>query len=236
MPPKNKPHATPASTKKKKQPVGDDVEDLVNLMTELTFKLPSDEVRGRNFACPFPYRWEVYTVSGHRYLKMTFLSCGLMRKDFGPLMSKDGKVLSISVILPPVFLDPKVLFKYHYVVLEQGGGSDNMYEATAVNCKAIKEDFDMQPVKIKLNIKLPFKCLQTFEDPYNQTGGYEHLDYPYKAKPDQIEDPGHPGQFIDAPDTRAPEERDTRVYMLHTTMKAADELRQEHVPTGRRFV
>ena len=111
-----------------------------------------------------------------------------------------------------------------------------MYETVAAHFKAIKEKYEMQPIKVKIKVKLPFQCSQKFDDPYNQAGpGYESINYLYKAKPREIDNPLNPGNLINAPETRSAPEQDTRVLMLHVTLKAADEHRQEFAPTGRRF-
>jgi hypothetical protein len=140
------------------------------------------------------------------------------------------------VKLLPIFTDPEALFKYQYLgTIAPGGGSDNMYETTAAHFKAIKEKYEMERIETVLKIGLPFRCSQAFDDPYNQTvSGYEHIDYTYTAMPDRVDDPANPGHLT--PDTRSALARDTRVsIMLHVSLKAADEYRQDFSPTGRRF-
>jgi hypothetical protein len=141
----------------------------------------------------------------------------------------------VTVKLPPIFTDPEALFKYQYQgTIAPGGGSDNMYETTAAHFKAIKEKYEMERIETVLKIGLPFRCSQAFDDPYNQAiAGYGHIDYPYLAMPDQVDDPANPG--ILTPDTRSDLERNTRVSMLHVSLKAADEHRQDFSPTGRRM-
>jgi hypothetical protein len=151
-------------------------------------------------------------------------------------MSPNGKKLTVSVMIPPIFYDPEALFKYQYDGgLELGGGTDNMYEANSINCQDLQEKYSMEDIKVKVDIMLPFTCHKQFEDPYNENNGYEHTDYPYKASSDTIEDPANAGHRINAPETRTPEEINTRVFLLQTTLKAVDVAREGFKPTTRRF-
>jgi hypothetical protein len=237
MAPKGKAPSTPGSTKKAPgAPKRDDVDELTDRLKEIKIQFEAGQRRGQNMTCILPHIWTVYTIDGHNYLRISFLTWGILIRDFLPLISKDGLSLNMTVKFPPIFTDQTALYKYQYAgALEQGGGTDSMYETVNSHIKCIKEKTSMERIEAKLKIGLPFKCSQTFEDPYDRQDGpgYEHMDYPYKAKADQVTDAG--GNLVDAPETRTNEEMNTRVSMLVLTLKAADEHREEFVPSGRRF-
>jgi hypothetical protein len=72
MPPR-KTSATPCPAKKPAgAPKNDDVDELVDRLKEIKF--PAGQTSGHNYDCILPHHWQVYTIRGHKYLRINFLS------------------------------------------------------------------------------------------------------------------------------------------------------------------
>lgn len=195
---------TPTSSKRKSDD-DDDVEMLANRMNLMTL---DDDVnlRGYNFNCIHPYFYWTYPLNVYKFIKFEFLVWTPYKADCFPKISTDGLYLYMATRIPNRFVGLSRLFGYYGAANIQGDfndTSDMMVQKGKETTNMIRDTrFGHDDIKPTTKIKLPFKVLQEFEDPYRPGAdpafkGYDLRSYPH-------------------------EHVDRHVYIFHVSLKSAD--------------
>jgi hypothetical protein len=168
--------------------------------------LEADAEKGYNFSCIMPHFWFTYTVDGDKYMKVEILCWGMHQNDVTPQMDQFGKVLKVSSKIPDRSLDVSRLWELQYSGMN--GSDTTMCQAASAIIKDIRDANNMGPIESVIEIKLPFKCKQRFQDPYDNGAnavGFEFAAYPYDGGSDL-----------------------RQVYMLHINLAGVDESRADY--------
>jgi hypothetical protein len=127
------------------------------------------------FTGPLPYYWWSYNYGGVRHLKMEILM-GLTpwHEDIVPTVSESGDYLIIYCKLPDFFLNVGRLFGYYHHEVNDAPTfqeSDAMFAGGVEASREIKALLEKHGgARTPTCIKLPFKVLHNFIDPYHPDG------------------------------------------------------------------
>lgn len=185
----------PASAKKpsvdddKPKKTGDaEVDKLTIVMSGM--QLTNNLEWGFNFNCNMPHFWWTYNYEGARYLKVEVLVAVMWHQDIVPVVSESGQYLIVNVKLPDFFLNMGRMFGYYHDAAAGGTTFEENDSIIVEGTKAtreIKAKLELSGgVKSMLAIKLPFRVLSNFVDPYHPDGnqtGYGLRSYHHERNP-----------------------------------------------------
>jgi len=170
-PAKEKPAIAKASSGSK---TGDsEVDTLTSRLKSLQLSKSRDF--GFDFTGPLPYFWWSYNYGGVRHLKMEILM-GLTpwHQDIQPTVSESGEYLIVYCKLPDYFLNVGRLFGYYHHEVNDAPTfqeQDAMFAQGVEATREIKNTLEAHGgAKSATCIKLPYKVLANFIDPYHPDG------------------------------------------------------------------
>jgi len=145
---------------------------------------------GFDFTGPLPFFWWTYTFGGVRHLKMELLMNTQWPADIEPAVSASGDYLIVYSKIPNFFLNMGRLFAFYHDAVAGGptfGEADSMIVEGVSATREIKEKLGaIGGAKQSVPIKLPFKVLKNFIDPYHPDGqqtGYALRSYFHENNP-----------------------------------------------------
>ena len=147
---------------------------------------------GFDFSGAMPHVWWQYSHSGLRYVKGDLLCWSTDPTYIVPKVSEDGMWLFVHNKIPTSFLDVTRIVAYY-----RAGGvaafahginpmdiADTMCQNARDVFQGIKDIMDGEDVKPVVIIKLPFKCIQVFNDPYIAAQGHCIRNHGHERQPD----------------------------------------------------
>jgi len=178
-----------ASAKPSTKTGDSEVDTLTSRMKSLQLSKSRDW--GFSFTGPLPYFWWSYNYGGVRHLKMEVLM-GLTpwHQDIQPTVSESGEYLIVYCKLPDFFLNVGRLFGYYHHEVNDAptfAESDAMFAQGVEATREIKALLEAHGgAQTATCIKLPFKVLANFTDPYHpdETGtGFGLRSYVHEKNP-----------------------------------------------------
>ena len=180
----------PASAAKSKGTGDAEVDGLAGRIKGL--ELSKQLAWGFNFNCPLPYFWWTYNFGGIRHLKMEILMAVTWHQDIVPSVSESGEYLIVYCKIPDYFLNVGRLLGYYHDPNAAAPGptfseTDSMFSEGVIATREIKASLEtIGGANQSVPIKLPFKVLSNFIDPYNVDGnqtGFGLRSYPHEKNP-----------------------------------------------------
>jgi len=144
---------------------------------------------GFDFTGPLPYFWWTYTFGGVRHIKMELLMNHQWAGEIEPAVSESGDYLIVYSKIPDHFLNIGHLFAFYQDAngVETFAEADSMFVEGVTATREIKASLSaIGGAKQCVPIKLPFKVLSNFIDPYHPDGnqtGYALRSYPHEHNP-----------------------------------------------------